>query len=62
MEDYYALSHEQVVKTGTTVPRREFDLIEFYKKVKKDPRFAAFIGVEFDIDGHMIVFHVIRRK
>jgi len=59
MSDYYALSHEEVIKTAYCVPRREFDLVEFYKVLKNDKRFRI-IGVEFDINRHMIIFHVIK--
>ena len=62
MSDHYALSHESVVSTGAVVPRREYDLIEFYKKVKRDPRFVKIIGVKFDEENHMVVFHVILKQ
>ena len=62
MSDHFALSHESVVSTGTVVPRREYDLIEFYKKVKQDSRFVKIIGVEFDEEEHMVVFHVITKR
>lgn len=56
MSDSYALTFDWMVKTGTTVPRREFDLIEFYKKVRET---HLIIGVEFDVGGHMVIFHVV---
>jgi len=62
LSDYYALSYEIVVKTGTSVPRREYELIEFYKVVKRDPRNLKIIGVEFDEEGHMVIFHVIPKE
>ena len=62
MSDHFALSHESVVSTGTIVPRREYDLIEFYKKVKQDPRFDKIIGVEFDEEIHTVVFHIILKQ
>jgi len=56
MSDYYALSHKLVIKTGKFVPRREYDLISFYKEVKERWKI---IGVEFDTEDHLIIFHIV---
>jgi len=55
LREYYALSHEHVVARDWVIPRREYELLEFYKKVKKK---AKIIGIEMDEEGHMIVFHI----
>ena len=36
------------------IPRREFDLIEFIKTVKKDPRFGAIVALAIDEEEHIL--------
>jgi len=56
---------ERYIKEGalgysveSEVPRREFDLIEFYKKLKEK---HIITGVEFDEENHCITFLVIKK-
>ena len=47
-----------VFATDSEIPRREFDLIEFYKKVKQ--KFDIMM-VEFDEENHIVMFHGMKK-
>ena len=40
--------------TIAEIPRREFDLIEFIKKVKSDPRFGTIVALAIDEETHTL--------
>jgi len=58
MKKYY-VSTDIEIETGICIPRREFDLIEFYKKIIKD---NTIVTIEFNVEGHMVVFHVLKKE
>ena len=51
---YIRMDLDEAQSTGT-VPIREWDLIEFYKKVQAKHNIVA---VEFDVDNHSVSFVV----
>lgn len=55
IENIYLRRDLDEVKSTGTVPIREWDLIEFYKKVQAKHNIVA---VEFDVEGHTISFSV----
>lgn len=55
IEDIYMRMDLDEAQSTGTVPIREWDLIEFYKKVKEKHNIVA---VEFDIDNHSVSFVV----
>lgn len=56
---WYIRSDLKEVRFSKTVPRREFDLIEFIKKVKEE---NEILTVEFDEENHIISFGVVKRE
>jgi len=59
MTDRYIRADLAVCATETEVPRREFDLIEFYKEVKKKMDITM---VEFDEESHIVSFHGVKKE
>ena len=53
MKEIYVLNEAGDFKIDSEVPRREFDLVEFYKKVKKTHYIYA---IEIDEEAHIISF------
>jgi len=58
MTDFYCFWNCPI-ETGLSIPRREFDLIEFYKLIKKT---NTIISVELNTEEHMIIFHVKQKS
>lgn len=47
--------------TIAEIPRREFDLIEFIKKVKADPRFGTIVALAIDEEEHTLSIFAEKR-
>jgi len=59
MVDRYIKENIVIYAVATEVPRREFNLIEFYKIVKKKIHISA---IEFDVENHTVSFLGINRE